>query len=330
MALVLAVFSATLICGAGGARANCDPDETVYSLGLPQLSGQSKRDEVVKAFAQAVDAALQGRACLSVKSSSTLYDDDATPALLADAALELAIVPLERLTAYSEQLIVFALPFAFRDRLALQRFLDDPVRVTLFAPLSERGLTSLALIHDGFIQMSASRPLHLPKDLAGLRIRRADAPDLTSRTDLLGGSAVDIADGDIAPALAARQVEAITASISDIASGKIDQVLDGVTLSNHRYSGYVLLASRKWWDRLEEASKAQMQQAAARAADQANEQTFSSEEQAMLDILRRGRPVRLLTAAQRDKWLEVLLPMWERVNGDAAIMSAIRRANAMP
>ena len=168
------------------AFAQCDTGEAILKLGFAEDAKDSPRRRFAKAFSESASAALQGKACVLNVVSGSLYDDDKAVGAIQSGVIQLALPPFEKLTVIAPKLIVFSLPFAFRDSFALQRFVETPAYAGLLQPLSGAGLAPLGVLHGGFQQLAASKPVHGPEDVRGLRFRRTGAPDLASRPDLLG------------------------------------------------------------------------------------------------------------------------------------------------
>ena len=66
---------------------------------------------------------------------------------------------------------VFDLPYMFPDLDALQRIYDGPAGAALLKKLEAKGMVGLAYWNNGFRVMSANRPIHVPADMKGLKMR---------------------------------------------------------------------------------------------------------------------------------------------------------------
>ena len=326
----LLLFLIMFVAGSSPALAQCDSGEAALKLGFAEDADAAPRRRFAKAFADAANTALQGKACLVRVVSNALYDDDKALAAVRSGAIQMAMPRLEKLTVSSPKLIVFSLPFAFRNAFALERFVSSPAYAGLLQPLLQSGLAPLGLLHEGFQQISGSRPIQGPEDVRGMRFRRAGAPDPASQPGLLGATAREVKDSDLTKALAEKRIEAVTGSWSFLAANNVDTVLDGATETNHRYTGFMIVASKELWDSLDGVIRTKLAKAATDAIAAANTMTLATEKTAMVTIIGRGRPVRALTDKQREGWQIRLRRMWQRVEGDEALLGALRRANAMP
>lgn len=328
MRFVLAIIA--IVFAALPARAQCDSGEAVLKLGFAEDAAQSSRSRFAKSFADTASTGLQGKACILTVISTTKYEDEKSLAAVQTGAIQLAMPSLGKLTVASPRLIVFSLPFAFRDVFALERFTASSAYMDILKPLASVGVVPLGLLHEGFAQIAGSSPIHGPEDVRGMRFRRSDAPDPASRPDLLGASAREIKEEDLAKALTEKQIEAVTGSWSFLAANNADTALDGATETNHRYSGFMIVANKDLWETLDSDIRTTLAKAASESAAAANVATFATENESMKVIIRRNRPVRALTSKQREAWLDKLKPMWERVSRDVELQLAIRSANAMP
>ena len=66
---------------------------------------------------------------------------------------------------------VFDLPFLFVDQAALTRATQGPVGKMMLAKLEPKGIKGLAFWNNGFKQMTANKPLHVPADFKGMKMR---------------------------------------------------------------------------------------------------------------------------------------------------------------
>ncbi len=311
------------------ALAQCDSGEAVLKLGLAEDAQDSPRQRFARSFAEMAGASLQGKACVVGVPSTALYDDDKVMDAVRSGDSQLALPRLETLTGISPKLAVFSLPFAFRDIFALRRFVETPAYAALLQPLSGAGVAPLGVLDEGFAQLAASKPVHGPADARGLRFRRSNVPDLAARPDLMGANAREYADADLKKALSEKQIEALTGSWSFFANNK-DAMLAGVTETNHRYSGFLLVVSKPLWDTLDEDIRGALIKAASQALVETNTATLAGENAAMDTIIQGGKPVHAITDRQREAWLEALGVMWRPVEGDEQLLEAIGQANAMP
>jgi len=103
---------------------------------------------------------------------------------------------------------VFDLPFIFRDYQALHAVTMGPVGKDLLARLEDKGITGLAYWDNGFKIMSANRPLRMPADFRGLRMRIQASRVLEAQMAALGAVPQVMAFSEVEQALRAGLVDA--------------------------------------------------------------------------------------------------------------------------
>ena len=81
---------------------------------------------------------------------------------------------------------VFDLPFILPDKAALRRVTDGPLGQKLMSLLAPKGMVGLAYWDNGFKGMSANRPLHMPDDFKGLKMRIQSSKVLEAQMRALG------------------------------------------------------------------------------------------------------------------------------------------------
>ncbi len=69
------------------------------------------------------------------------------------------------------QFEVFDLPYIFASKTALYNVTEGPIGKSLLGKLDAKGITGLAFWDNGFKVMSANKPLHVPADFKGVKMR---------------------------------------------------------------------------------------------------------------------------------------------------------------
>ena len=77
---------------------------------------------------------------------------------------------------------VFDLPYIFDNYDELHKVTDGPVGKALFKKLETKGIIGLAYWDNGFKDMSANKPLRMPADFKGLKMRIQSSKVLDARS----------------------------------------------------------------------------------------------------------------------------------------------------
>ena len=168
-------------------------------------------------------------------------------------------------------------PFAFRSSAAAHRALDGPLGAYLRREMAAKGIVALPMsaFDNGMRQIaSATRPIVVPGDLAGLRIRVPDGRMFAETFTAFGAEPVTINVNGIYDGLKSGRVHAQENPLAVVELFRLDRVVKYVSLTNHMWSGFNLLAHRPTWDRLPSELRRVIERRAAQAirrqrADQA-------------------------------------------------------------
>jgi len=109
----------------------------------------------------------------------------------------------------------------------------------------------------GYRQITNSvRPITNAADLQGLKLRVPGAPPLVSMFQALGVSPVSMQYGEIYTALQTKVVDGQENPLSQIDSGKFYEVQKYLSLTNHVWDGFWIVANGDAWKRLPEDMQA--------------------------------------------------------------------------
>src|SRR5690606_38070374 len=133
-----------------------------------------------------------------------------------------------------------------------------------------KGITGLAYWDNGFKVMSASRPLRIPADFAGLKMRIQSSRVLDAQMRALGVAPVSLGFAEVVPALKAGIVDGTENPPSNFYTQNMHEVQSHLTVSNHGYLGYAVIVNKKFWDGLPSQIRNALESAMAEATRYGN------------------------------------------------------------
>lgn len=144
-----------------------------------------------------------GAYSIEVYPNETLGAQQEAIQLLQDGSLELALVGGAQMENFSDDFIVFNLPYVFDTQDHQRAVTNDPEIIgELYASLEGENISVLAGMHGGIRNIyNAQRPVVTPEDMAGLKIRVQEADTHIEMLNLMGGSATPMAQGEVYTAL---------------------------------------------------------------------------------------------------------------------------------
>jgi C4-dicarboxylate-binding protein DctP len=262
-------------------------------------------------FKEAAERRTGGQVKVEIYPNSTLHKDgDEIDALLA-GKVEIIAPSLSKFSPLGlTEFEVFDLPYIFPSRGMLRRVTDGPVGQGLLKKLEPKGVTGLAYWDNGFKIMSANTPVRKPADFKGLKMRIQTSKVLEAQMRTLGALPVPMAFSEVANALRSGVVDGTENPPSNLYTRKMHEIQKHVTVSNHGYLGYAVIANKKFWDSLPDTIRLHLRLAMFDATRYANLYA----EQENLDALAKVRvsgktQVYELTPDERETWRRALIPV---------------------
>jgi len=147
---------------------------------------------------------------------------------------------------------ISGLGFAFPDYPAVWKAMDGDLGAYMREEISKKGLFAQEKIWDnGFRQITSSnKPIQTAADLDGMKIRVPPSPLWTSMFKALGAAPASINFAEVYSALQTKIVEGQENPLAVIESAKLYEVQKYLSMTNHMWDGYWMLANKKAWERL--------------------------------------------------------------------------------
>ena len=145
---------------------------------------------------------------------------------------------------------VFDLPFLMSDDAHARQMMASPMMADLNKKLEDKGVEPLAYWDNGAHVYTANRPLIMPDDFRGMkmRIQGGKVQDAVARE--LGAIPQIIAFGELYQALQTGVVDGEDNVPSNIWTQKFYDVQKYLTVSHHGRLTYSLITNKKFWDSL--------------------------------------------------------------------------------
>lgn len=137
--------------------------------------------------------------------------------------------------------------FAFKDYDTVWKAMDGKLGAHVRSEISKRGLIAFDNIWDnGFRQItSSSRPVKVPADLKGFKIRVPVSPLWTSMFTALGASPISINFAEVYSALQTKIAEGQENPLTLIQIAKLYEVQKYCSMTSHMWDGFWMLGNAK-------------------------------------------------------------------------------------
>ena len=311
----LLVVAAGLCFGAGSAMAQ--EIKARFGTSLPDAHPQTLG---ARKFAELVEAKSQGRIKITVYSSAQLGSDQQMQAALRGGTQEVTAPSTATLANLVKEFGVFGLPFSFASEKQADAVFDGPFGESILAKLTERGLIGLAYWENGFRNFTNSqRPIVKAEDMAGLKVRTMQNNMYIDLFNGLGANAVPMPVNELFGALETKAVDAQENPFTVVQAQKFYEVQKYLSTTYHAYDAQVLIASKKFWDKLSEADRKLMREAAREATLYQREASRKLNEESRAALAREGMQINDVSDAERQRMREKLqsvVAKYQRVVGE--------------
>jgi tripartite ATP-independent transporter DctP family solute receptor len=266
------------------------------------LNEQSNQGRAAKVFADEVDKRTAGRLKIRTVGAAQLGSDVQMQQALQAGTQEMMVGSTATLVGITKEMALWDTPFLFSNAKEADLLLDGPVGEKIKAKLQEKGLVGLVYWENGFRNLTNSRrPIMKMEDLQGVKLRVMQNNVFLESFNTLGANAVPMAFSDLFVALQNNAVDGQENPFNTILSSRFYEVQKYLTITNHVYSPWIVLASKKWWDQLPKQDQQAVLEAAKASRDYERRDTREEAAKAMADLKARGMQVNELALGEASR-----------------------------
>ncbi|WP_374639622.1 TRAP transporter substrate-binding protein [Hydrogenophaga sp.] len=258
------------------------------TLGHGAAAGNPRHEASVK-FAEVIKAKSNGRIEVTVAPAAQLGDDAAMVTALRTGALDMSANSQGAVANTVPEYAAFGMPFLFADLQQAWKVMDGPAGKELAAKSAEKGLVVLGYWDNGIRHMSNSkRPLLKAEDLKGMKMRTPPDSVTVDIMQSLGAEAQQIKFAELYVALQQGVVDGQENPLMNIHASKLYEVQKFISLTGHKYEMTPFLMSKRTWDRLSDADRKLVQEAAAEATALQRKMSKESDDKLVADLKAKG------------------------------------------
>ncbi len=214
-------------------------------------TSDAPKGKAAEHFKRLAEEGTNGRVRVEVFPNSSLYKDkEELEALQIGAVQMLAPAPGKFGPMGVKEFEALDLPFLFDGMATAQRVTQGPIGQQLLKKLDARGITGLAFWDNGFRVFTSVRPVRVPADLKGQKIRIQSSKVTESQMRDVGALPQVMAFSEVYQGLQTGVVDGQENPMTNIYTQKFYEVQKYLTLTNHTYHGYVVITNKKFWDGL--------------------------------------------------------------------------------
>ena len=311
-AATLALAAAALVPGAAGAQITGK-----FAVTLPEKSHQGQG---VARFIELVDQKSGGRIKIKGFYSGALGNDVQVTSALQGGTVEFTVPQTTTLTGMVKEMEILDFPFLFESEKEVDTILDGPIGKRLLDKLPAVGLVGLAYWENGFFNATNSKhPIRRVEDFQGLKFRSIQAKITQETIRALGANPVPLAVPELYTALETRTIDGQGTPPAVIAALKLGEVQKYLSLTKHSYGAFLPLVSKKFWDKLSEADRKTLVDAAVEARTYQRQVAREQAQSAQAKLAAGGMQVNDIAPAEVLRMRERVQPVWNQFSKEVGM-----------
>jgi tripartite ATP-independent transporter DctP family solute receptor len=230
----------------------------VHPKGYPTQMADEK-------FAELVAQKTKGRIKIQVYCCSQLGSENDVVEQCKLGVIEFVRVSNSPVVSVYPDVGVYNMPYIFRSQEHMWNVLNGPIGEHFMTGMEKAGIVGLGYFEPGARNFYATKPLKKAADLKGLKIRVQPIPLMVNLVKLLGATPTPIAYGEVYSALQTGVVDGAENNIPSYVSANHYEVAKNFIKDAHGRFPELLMCSKKFWDKLSDADKKALKEAAKEA-----------------------------------------------------------------
>lgn len=268
-------------------------------------------------FAKRAAELTGGRVKVQVFPNSSLYKDKEEMEALQVGEVQMLAPSLAKFGPLGvKEFEVFDLPYIFDGQNEARLITHGRVGKELLSKLEPRGIKGLAFWENGFKQFSANTPIRSAADMRGKRFRIQSSRVLEEQMRVVGAIPLPMAFSEVYQALLTGVVDGQENPISNFYTQKMHDVQKHLTISDHGYLGYAVIANKRFWESLPNEVRVQLEVAVKDATHYANSIAAQKNEDDLKGVIASGKTqVYRMSPAEKKAMKKAFLPAHANMEG---------------
>jgi len=282
------------------------------TLGHNAAVGNPKHEASVK-FAELVKEKSGGKIVVQVAPAAQLGDDVPILTSLRNGAVDFAANSQGSISSVIPEYAAFGMPFLFPTLQTAWKVMDGPVGEELAKLSADKGLVVLGYWDNGIRHVSNKlRPINSTADMKGLKVRTPPDPATIDIMKALNAEPEQIKFSELYVALQQGVVDGQENPLMNIYSSKLYEVQKYISLTAHKYEMTPFVMSKRTYDRMSEADRKIIREAALEATKFNRQLSLESDQKLIGELKAKGveinqpdlAPFIVATQSVTDQWLK--------------------------
>ncbi len=290
-------------------REQVKPGEKIVIKFSHVVAEDTPKGQAAKRFAELVEKRTGGRVEVQVFPNSTLYADGEEMKALINGGVHIIAPSTSKLGDTFPRWQLFDMPYAFQTSSQIHDAMKGNIGKTLYGDLEKGGIYPLAFWDNGFKQISNRvRPLVHPSDFNGLTFRiMINSKILEDQFRLLGAQPIQMRFNEVYGALSSGVADGQENTMSNIVSQKFYEIQPYLTVSNHGFMGYVVMADRNFWLGLPPDIRSKLEEIMNEVTEWERNQAGLINERDMKTLQKTGKvKIHIQSPEEKQEWITAL------------------------
>lgn len=278
-------------------------------------------------FAELVSKKSGGKLQVRLYPGGTLGSDMQVISSMQGGTIDLSVMVPGSLAGVSKEFGLFDLPFMFRSAAEADAVLDGPFGAKLMDILPGKGLVGLSFWDHGFRNFTNSKkPIATVEDFQGLKVRVQQIPIYIDMMRALGANPVPLSFPELYGALESRAVDGQENPLTSIVGSRLHEAQKFLSITRHTYNPLLVVGSKRSWDKLSEADRKILLEAANEAKPYQRQFSRDAEAKALAVIEAAGVKVNELAPAEIERMHQKVQPVSDKfaAEANAALVADLR------
>jgi len=301
------MIAAVLACALGPALA----DEPIVIKFSHVVSPDAPKGKAAVQFKELAEKYTSGKVKVEIYPNSSLYKDKEELEALQLGSVQLLAPSISKFGPLGvREFDIFDLPFLMSDDAHARQMMASPMMAEFNQKLEAKGVLPVAYWDNGATVYTANRPLLLPDDFHGLKMRIQGGKVLDAIVRELGAIPQILPFSGVYQALQTGVVDGEDNVPSNILTQKFYEVQKHLTVSFHTRITYALITNRTFWGSLPDDVRGGLDRAVKESTDFFNETAAKDNADALDTIKASGKTeLHILTEAEKKAWIAKLMPV---------------------
>ncbi|HXW40937.1 MAG TPA: DctP family TRAP transporter solute-binding subunit [Xanthobacteraceae bacterium] len=295
-----------------GRPAHADPIIVKFSH---VVSPDAPKGKAAVLFKQLAEKYTGGKVSVEVYPNSSLYKDKEELEALQLSSVQLLAPAISKFGPLGvREFDIFDLPFLISDDARARQMMSSPMMEDFNKKLEGKGITPLGYWDNGAHVYTCNKPLIMPDDFQGLKMRIQGGKVQDASARQLGAIPQIIGFGELYQALQTGVVDGEDNVPSNIWTQKFYDVQKYLTVSHHQRLTYALITNTKFWNSLPADVRPGLDRAVKEATDFFINTAAHDNDEALEQIKATGKMnIHVLTDAEKKAWIAKLMPVHEEM-----------------